>query len=145
MHPADGMTSERPLRSLPDLTERNRGFWTGGRDGRLHVCRCRACGHWQHPPAARCPRCRGDDLGWEAVSGQAVLLTYTTNRKAWNPDVPVPYVIGIVELPEQVGLRLTTNIVNCPPVDVRIGMALRVTFEQQGECYVPLFEPARSG
>ena len=54
----------------------------------------------------------------------------------------VPYIIGIVELPEQTGLRLTTNIVNCAIDDVQIGMALRVTFEQQGEFFLPLFEPA---
>ncbi len=59
----------------------------------------------------------------------------------WNPDVVVPYVIAMVELPEQAGLRLTTNIVNCATEDLYIGLPLRVTFEQQGEHFVPLFEP----
>lgn len=57
----------------------------------------------------------------------------------------VPYVIGMVELPEQVGLRLTTNVVNCAAEDLYIGMPLRVTFEQQGEHFVPLFEPDTIG
>jgi uncharacterized OB-fold protein len=75
----------------------------------------------------------------------ATLYTYTVNHKVWNPDVRVPYVIGMVELMEQAGLRLTTDIVNCDAGDVYIGMPLRVTFEQHGEHFVPLFEPVIIG
>jgi uncharacterized protein len=80
-----------------------------------------------------------------ATSGTGALYSYTVNHKAWNPEVPVPYVIGMVELPEQAGLRMTTNIVNCRAVDLVMGMPLRVVFEQQGEHFVPLFEPAVLG
>ena len=57
----------------------------------------------------------------------------------------MPYVIAMVELTEQAGLRLTTNIVNCAAEDLSIGMPLRVIFEQQGEHFVPLFEPGTFG
>jgi len=51
-------------------------------------------------------------------------------------------VIGLVELVEQSGLRLTTNIVNCPLERVTIGMPLRVVFENvSDEVALPLFEP----
>ena len=50
--------------------------------------------------------------------------------------------IAIVELPEQAGLRLTTNLVGVAPDDVRIDMDVRVVFEQHdGDVYLPLFEP----
>ena len=56
--------------------------------------------------------------------------------------------IGIVELPEQADLRLTTNIVNCAHEDLVIGMPMRVTFEihADGEdvIAIPLFEPDRT-
>ena len=39
----------------------------------------------------------------------------------------VPYNIAVVELDE--GVRLTTNIVGCANAELRIGMALEVTFE----------------
>ncbi|MHB8464462.1 MAG: Zn-ribbon domain-containing OB-fold protein [Acidimicrobiales bacterium] len=133
------------MRVLPSLDEHNRGFWTAGRDGELRLRRCHDCGHWVHPPRPLCPRCHQRDLRWEATSGAATLFTFTVNRKAWNPQVPVPYVVGIVELPEQVGLRLTSNIVNCAPDDIHIGMAVRVLFEAHGELYVPLFEPGATG
>jgi len=130
-----------PLRRVPSLHDLNRGFWTGGGEGKLRLLRCRACGFWVHPPRPICPKCRQGNLRWEPTTGRATLFTYTLNRKPWNPDVPVPYVIGIVELPEQEGLRLTTNIVNCAVEDLYITMPLRVTFQQQGEFYIPVFEP----
>jgi acetyl-CoA acetyltransferase len=58
------------------------------------------------------------------------------------PGVPVPYVIALVELAEQVDLRLTTNLVGCAPEDVRIGMPVRVTFRVlNDDVALPLFEP----
>ena len=36
--------------------------------------------------------------------------------------------VAIVEFPEQTGLRLTSNLVNCPIEEIRIGMAVRVVF-----------------
>ena len=44
-------------------------------------------------------------------------------------------------LDEQDGLRLTSNLVNCPVDDVHIGMPVRVTFEQHDLVWFPLFEP----
>jgi len=131
-----------PPRRVPALDDRNREFWTSGRENELRLRRCASCRFWIHPPQPVCPKCRGRDVSWEATSGTATLFSYTVNHRAWNPDVPVPYVIAIVELAEQAGLRMTTNVVNCAADDVRIGMPLRVTFEQQGQLYIPLFEPA---
>ena len=70
------------------------------------------------------------------------MFTFTVNHHPFNPDVPVPYVVAIVELEEQDGLRFTTNVVNCAPEDVRIDMPLSMVFERQGDVFVPQFEPA---
>ena len=40
---------------------------------------------------------------------------------------------------------MTTNIVDCPVERLSIGMPLQVVFEQQGEHFIPLFEPDRFG
>jgi uncharacterized OB-fold protein len=68
--------------------------------------------------------------------------TFTVNHQAWMPGPELPYVVAIVELPEQEGLRLTTNIVDCAPEEVRIGMPVEVTFEQHDDVWIPLFRPA---
>ena len=128
-------------RMLPTLTPENRHFWTGGAEGKLLILRCGNCGRWVHPPAPSCPD-DGSELKPEAVSRAGSVFTYTVNRHPYNPAVPPPYVIAIVELPEQEGLRFMTNIVNCDPESVTIGMPVRVVFEDHGEIFVPLFEPA---
>ena len=63
------------------------------------------------------------------MSGRATLASYTVNHHPWLPGVELPYVIGLVEMAEQAGLRLTTNIVNCPPDAVHGGMDVQVVFE----------------
>lgn len=127
-------------RLLPPLTPENRAFWTGGAEGRLMIQRCRTCRRFVHPPGSSCPAC-GGELEPEPVSGRGTVFTFTINRHPYNPAVPLPYVIAIVELVEQDGLRFTTNIVNCAPEDVFIGMPVRVVFEDHGEIHVPVFEP----
>jgi hypothetical protein len=75
------------------------------------------------------------------VSGKATVVGFTVNAQQWTPDLPPPYVIAIVALDEDDGARLTTNIVNCDPAVVRVGMRVRVLFEKAEEIYLPLFEP----
>ena len=133
--------SDKPFRLLPRVTDRNRHFWQGGQEGRLQFLRCRSCRTWIHPPQPICPECLGKDLAPEPVSGRAHVLTYTLNHQPWVPAPDHPYCIAIVEIEEQEGLRLMTNVVHCAPEDVAIGMRVRVVFEEQEDVWIPLFEP----
>jgi uncharacterized protein len=133
-----------PARVLPKLDEHNRAFWTGGADGRLMVSRCTQCGLWVSPPAADCPDC-GGALAAQPVSGHGTVFTYTVNYQRFNPAVPVPYVIAIVQLDEQPDVRIAANIVDCEPDSVFIGLPVEVRFERHdvdGEVvFVPVFAP----
>jgi uncharacterized OB-fold protein len=137
--------SDPPFRVLPKLDDTNRDFWTGGANGELRFWRCQDCGYYIHPPQPLCPRCHSKRLATEAVSGRATLASFSINHQAWMPGPELPYVVAIVELPEQDALRLTTNLVNCPHDDIRVGMPVRVVFEHHpdpdGDIYIPLFEP----
>lgn len=100
---------------------------------------------WVHPPTGTCREC-GGPLVARPVSGRGTVFTYTVNMHAYNPAVPTPYVIAIVELAEQQDLRLAANIVGCEPDSVVCGMAVVVGFEQQGSggdaAFIPVFSPA---
>ena len=133
--------SPKPFRVLPAVDDATRPFWTGGEHGELRIVRCRACGTWLHPPGPVCPTCLGTDLGPEATSGRGVVHTYTVNHQPWYPGLDPPYVVAIVALPEQEGLRLTTNIVGCAPDHVWIGLPVRVTFDRYDDVWLPMFEP----
>ncbi len=131
--------TDTPFRVLPALDETNTFFWTSGADAQLRFLRCQGCGYWLHPPGPWCPACGGSELAPEPVSGRAVVATYTVNHQPWVGPAD-PYVIAIVEFPEQEGLRLTTNIVGVAPEAVSIGMDVQVVFEQHGDVWFPLFE-----
>lgn len=135
---------EKPFRVLPKVTDENAHFWRGGEQGRLQFLRCRACRTWIHPTSPRCPQCLGKDLAVEAASGRATVLTYTFNHQPWMPSPDHPYPIAIVEIEEQEGVRLMTNLVNIAHENVAIGLAVRVVFEQHEDVWFPLFEPVDS-
>jgi uncharacterized OB-fold protein len=133
----------RPFRVLPRVTAANEHFWRGGEHGELRFLRCRACRTYVHPPAPVCPDCYGKDLAPEAVSGRATVLTFTLNHQPWVPAPDHPYAIAIVEIEEQPGLRLMTNVVGCPAQEVRVGMPVQVVFEPHDDVWIPLFTPRR--
>jgi uncharacterized protein len=129
-----------PHNHLPLITPQNEFFWRAGATGKLRFMRCQACGHYIHPPLPICPRCRSRSVRDEPVSGKGTVLTYTVNRQVWELGLEAPYVIAIIGLDEQSGLRLTTNIVNCAIGNVVIGMRVRVLFELHDDVWLPLFE-----
>jgi uncharacterized OB-fold protein len=133
-----------PTRMLPQIDDHNRAFWAGGADGQLRIAFCAQCGVWVSPPAADCPDC-GGVLEARPVSGRGTVFTYTVNHQPFNPAVPLPYVIAIVELEEQADLRIASNIVDCEQDSVHVGLPVEVRFERQdldGESvFMPVFAP----
>lgn len=130
-----------PYRPVPFLDPVDEFFWTSGADGRLRMVRCRDCATYIHPAAPVCRRCHGTSVGPEVVSGRGRVATFTVNHQPWIPGSE-PYVIALVELNEQKGLILTTNLVDVDGDDVSIGMEVEVVFEHANEVWYPLFRPA---
>jgi len=131
------MSAPRPQ---PRLDADNRAFWTGGAVGELRLMRCRDCATFIHPPRPLCRKCLSENVASEAVAGTGVIDTFTVNHQKWHPALDVPYVIARVAIDGAPGVFLTTNIVGCAVDEVDIGDRVRVTFEQQGDIYYPLFE-----
>lgn len=118
-------------------------WWDACSEGRLLVKRCLDCGEAHFYPRPFCPACWSDAVEWEEASGRATLYTWSVvhhnDLPPWNEQVP--YVAAVVALSE--GPRMTTNVVNCDPEALSVGMPLRVAFEERtGEWTVPVFEPA---
>lgn len=128
-------------RPLPLLTDQNRFFWTSGADGHLRFLRCSACRAWAHPPQPVCRSCGSTELAPETVSGRARVLGWTLNHQPWHPAFAPPYVIAIVGLVEDDGVRLTTNLIDVEADAIGIGMEVEVVFEQDDDVWLPLFRP----
>ena len=129
-----------PPQPAPDID--TQGFWEATAAGRLAICRCRQCGLWLQPPLERCRRCAGD-TSFEEVSGLGELHSFIVVH---HPAVPgylddLPYVIGLVELVEQEGLRLPARIVGADAGGLRVGQAVeaRVVHLAGGSYHVPVF------
>jgi len=129
-------------RKLPQITSDSSAFWQGGESGRLMIHRCSTCRRFFHPPAPICPFCGSLDVAPQATSGRGRIASYTINHQAWKPELATPYVVAIVELDDQPGLRLLSNVVELVPDQVRIGMPVHVTFEQHEDVWLPLFKKA---
>lgn len=129
------------FRVLPRLDDDNTFFWTSGADGTLRFLRCTTCGYFVHPPSPICPHCLTKTLLPQPVSGRATVASFTVNHQPWMPTFDGPYVIALVEIDEQPSVRLMSNIVECDPDDVHIGMAVEVTFEHSDDVWLPLFRP----
>jgi uncharacterized protein len=128
------------IRLLPHLGDDNRFFWTSGEDGVLRLLRCKVCGFFNHPPGPVCRRCLSADLAPQAVSGRGRVESFSVNHQQWIPGSE-PYVVAWVSLDEQPDVRLSTNLVDVEPSDLRIGMAVTVEFEQHEDVYLPVFRP----
>jgi len=122
-------------------------FWDGVNEHKLMILRCQACGHFIHYPRIVCNRCQSLDLAPAQVSGNGTLYSHTLVMQAFHPYFAdkIPYVLAIVALEEDPEVRLTTNIVDCPADQVRIGMPLEVVFREVAPgLTLPLFRPKES-
>lgn len=135
------VTDARPV-PLPD--EISAFYWEGARDGRLLVQRCRSCSKLQYPPDVVCIHCQSLDLVPEQMSGRGQVWSYTVVERLFHAGFSdaLPYVVALVELDEQDGLRLLTNVVDAEAGEVRVGLPVEVTFEARGDVLLPQFRPA---
>jgi uncharacterized OB-fold protein len=102
----------------------------------MSIDQCTQCALWVSPSAADCPDC-GGALEARPVSGRGTVFTYTVNHQPFNPDLPVPYIIAIVQLDEQEDLRVAANIVDCEPNSVDVGMPVEVRFVDGERVFAP--------
>ncbi len=69
------------------------------------------------------------------------MFSFTVNHQPWLPDMPVPFVLAVVELDDEPGLRLVTRLVDVEPSEIHIGQAVRVVFDVVEDVWLPLFTP----
>lgn len=114
-------------------------YWDAVNDKRLLLKTCSDCGRAHYTPRSHCPFCFSAGTEWTNASGRGEVYSYSIASRA-EP----PYVVAYVKLAE--GPMMLTNIVGCPPSDVRIGQPVQVTFAQDGEGRTrPYFQPAEKG
>ncbi len=131
-------------RLIPPVSPTTQPYWEGAARGQLMLQQCSACGQRPFPPHTHCEQCGSADLAWQAASGKGTIYTYTISYRAPHPVFrdQCPMVIAVVELDE--GPRLITNIIECDPDHVAVGMAVEAAFEKidDSDVVLPVFRPA---
>lgn len=117
-------------------------YWDAARERRLVAAKCTACGRFRMPPTPFCPHCLSQEIDWPTLSGRGTLFSYTVVRRAIVPAMEscIPYVPALIDLDGAPGARLTSNIVDVPVDDIRVGMEVKVVFVERGDgLVVPRF------
>ncbi len=75
------------------------------------------------------------------MSGRGVVYAFTVDRIGHDPAQRsrLPLVVAAIELEE--GPRMTSNVVECSPEEIRVGMAVEVVFEDLDRETLILFRP----
>ena len=134
-------------RPLPRSDAVSEGFWNAIAQGWLAIQRCTHCGNYQHPPRPVCNACGSADVSYQRVSGDAILVTWTTTYHNVVPAMAgaLPYTCLVVELAEQRALYMMSDLVGRAslPDRLRTGMPMRAVFPEPEDDNprLPQFEP----
>ena len=137
-----------PLPDLERIPDYERGFWEGTGHGELRIQQCSDCGRYRHLPTPMCPECSSLNYIWTRVSGRGFVYSYVIVRHPVHPAIrereQTPYNVCMIELVEQEGLRVCSNVLQVAPEDISIGMSVQATFiaaVDDLEVTLPLFLP----
>lgn len=128
------MSDATKTRMEPPLDPELATFWDGTRDQTLLIPHCHDCGRAFWYPRTTCPACLSEHLDWRPAAGTGEVHAVSVMHRG------APYAVVLVDLDE--GVRLMSNMVGVDPVDVRIGMRVRLTWEALSDGrHLWLFEP----
>lgn len=110
-------------------------YWDAAKERRLTALRCTDCGRFRMVPAPFCPHCRSQAHDWPTLSGKGVVYSFCI------VNVPIvkqmqghtPYVPAVVSLPDAPGIRLMTNIVDCPVGEIAIDKEVNVVWHERDD------------
>ena len=117
--------------ALPSVDDVNRAWFTSGE---LALQQCAACATVQHPPEEVCRNCGSMAFTTHVVAPLGTVYSYTVVRHAVNAALEgaVPYVVVLVALDERPDVRVVGNLLDVPPEQVAIGMAVEAVWEDKG-------------
>jgi len=121
----------RPERlPLPQPFEESIPFFEALKKGELRLQKCTKCGQIAHPPKAMCSSCHTFEFEWVRASGRGTVYSYIVTRQPIHPALVghTPFATVQVELEE--GPIVTSNLVDVPPDEVRIGLPVTATFQK---------------
>ncbi|MHB8279009.1 MAG: Zn-ribbon domain-containing OB-fold protein [Candidatus Humimicrobiaceae bacterium] len=134
---------EKFTKPLPEIRPETKEYWEAAKKHELLLQKCKSCGQVIYFPRIICYRCLSEELRWFKSSGYGAVYSFTIIRQAAYKgfELDVPYVYAIIDLDDNA--RMISNIINIELIKIKIGMRVKVTFEDVSpEISIPKFEPA---
>lgn len=129
---------------LPEPTPVSQPYWDGLREHRIVIQYSPSLQRYVFYPRTLTPGTLADDLQWREIDGAATLYTYTVARRSTGPpwSDAVPQLLAVAQW--DVGPRVSTELVDVDPADIRIGMRLTPVFYDVPDADVTLlrYRPA---
>ena len=124
-----GQTATETTMPLPVMEGLAGEFYAACKRGELRFQRCGDCRAWRHVPREICARCGSWDWEWAPSAGRGRVFTWTVVTRALHPAFQdsTPYAAVVVEMDE--GVRVLSQVVDCPPEELAIDMPVEVCFE----------------
>jgi uncharacterized OB-fold protein len=132
----------RGLAPEPDPVIDDRMFWTHCRQKQLRFQQCAECGIFRHPPRPGCPKCHSFDSQWIEAKDEAELFSFTVVNYAAHASLKelLPYNVAVVMFPSFDSVRLISNVVDCAPEKLRIGMKMELVWQETRQgMFLPRF------
>ena len=130
---------------LPEMQGNSKEFYEWCRRGDLRFQRCSDCQAWRHVPREMCAKCGSDEWKWVKSSGKGTVFTWTVAARAMHPAFvdAGPYAPVIIEMDE--GVRLVSELIDCEPADLEVGMRIEVAFAKvSDEVTLPKFRRVKA-
>jgi uncharacterized OB-fold protein len=110
---------------VPEIAPEMAPFFDAAKRRELVVQRCVACGALRFTARAACNRCMSRDVTWAPVAGTGRVFSVAVMHQANHPafEAMLPYAVVVVEL--DCGVRMISNVVDCPAHEVTIGMPVK--------------------
>lgn len=133
----------KPTRIRPALGHDNQWWWDAVQAGKFPIQRCEDCGVLRHPPRPMCGECQS--IRWDSVesAGRGSVYSHVVIHYPEVPGYEYPLAVAVVDL-EEPGIRFVTNVVDCDPDDVHVGMKVEAEVrEMDPDFKMVVFKPVR--
>ena len=121
------MTIAEYAKPLPVLEGLTKEFYGWCARHQLRFQRCAVCRTWRHVPRELCAECGAGGWEWAMSSGKGTVFTWTVAARPMHPAFDAPLATVVIEMAE--GVRVVSEVVDCPPDELEIGMPVTVTYD----------------
>jgi uncharacterized OB-fold protein len=125
---------------VPEPTPVSQPFWDGLAQHRILVQFSLSLNRYVFYPRLLAPGTLADDLQWREIDGAGTLYTFTVARRPTGPPWvdAVPQLLAVVQW--DAGPRISTELVDLDPGDIRIGMRVQPVFYDLPEAGITLLK-----